>query len=192
MHPELGFKELRTSAKVADELESSDIESAATSDERAWSRIGEMTTVPASPSAPIWMHCPFWKQMMFHTNHKTKARCTPCGHDSHTAMALGAATLLAKEKFPGKVRFLFQPSEEIWRRGRNQRRTAHDRGRCNGRLDMVIALHVDPAARVGNIQISDGPSSGRSRFHGMHVFQAEVVTAQCRIIRLIRFTLRRT
>jgi len=27
-------------------------------------------------------------------------------------------------------------------------------------VDMVIALHVDPAERVGNIQISDGPSSG--------------------------------
>jgi len=49
-----------------------------------------------------------------------------CGHDSHTAMALGAATLLAQEKFPGKVRFLFQPSEEAGDEEGNQRCTAHD------------------------------------------------------------------
>ena len=35
-----------------------------------------------------------------------------CGHDAHMAIALGVATLLAEEDFPGTVRFLFQPSEE--------------------------------------------------------------------------------
>src|SRR5690625_6586234 len=39
-----------------------------------------------------------------------------CGHDAHTAIALGAATLLA-QSFPdgalnGTVKFLFQPAEE--------------------------------------------------------------------------------
>jgi len=30
-----------------------------------------------------------------------------CGHDSRVAMALGAAALLAREQFSGRVRFLF-------------------------------------------------------------------------------------
>ncbi len=83
-----------------------------------------------------------------------------CGHDSHTAMALGAATLLAQEKFPGKVRFLFQPSEEV---GDDQGISGAPRmieaGAMEG-VNMVIALHVDPSTPVGNIHISDGPSSG--------------------------------
>lgn len=37
-----------------------------------------------------------------------------CGHDTHTAMLMGAATVLAamKDDLPGTVMFVFQPSEE--------------------------------------------------------------------------------
>ena len=37
-----------------------------------------------------------------------------CGHDAHTAIALGVAALLAKHRaeLPGTVKFLFQPAEE--------------------------------------------------------------------------------
>jgi len=36
-----------------------------------------------------------------------------CGHDAHTAMGLGVAALLKNETFPGTVRLLFQPAEEV-------------------------------------------------------------------------------
>jgi amidohydrolase len=75
-------------------------------------------------------------------------------------MVLGVATLLVKEKFPGKVRFLFQPSEET---GDEEGISGAPRMIADGAMqgvDMVIALHVDPSQPVGDIQISDGPSSG--------------------------------
>jgi amidohydrolase len=83
-----------------------------------------------------------------------------CGHDAHTAMALGTATLLAKEKFPGTVRFLFQPSEEA---ADEENLSGAERMVAEGAMqgvDMVIALHVDPYSPVGDIRIESGPASG--------------------------------
>jgi amidohydrolase len=83
-----------------------------------------------------------------------------CGHDAHTAMALGVARLLKDEQFTGTVRLLFQPSEEV-ADGENMSgapRMIQD-GALEG-VDMVIAQHVDPATPVGVIRISSGPASG--------------------------------
>jgi amidohydrolase len=83
-----------------------------------------------------------------------------CGHDSHTAMALGAATLLVKEKFPGTVRFLFQPSEEI---GDDEGISGAPRMVADGAMegvDFVLAQHVDAVAPAGTIGIEAGPTSG--------------------------------
>jgi amidohydrolase len=83
-----------------------------------------------------------------------------CGHDSHTAMALGAAALLSREKFPGRVRFLFQPAEEVGDdEGISGAPRMIEAGALEG-VDFVIAQHVDPQAPVGTIAISAGPASG--------------------------------
>jgi amidohydrolase len=83
-----------------------------------------------------------------------------CGHDAHTAMALGTAALLSTEKFPGTVRFLFQPSEEAGDdEGVSGAPRMIEEGVMDG-VDAVIALHVNSAAPVGSILVDAGPASG--------------------------------
>jgi amidohydrolase len=83
-----------------------------------------------------------------------------CGHDAHTAMALGTAMLLAKEKLPGRIRFLFQPAEEVADEdGLSGAQRMAMEGAMQG-VDYVVAQHVDPASPVGQVAISAGACSG--------------------------------
>jgi len=160
MHPELGFQELRTAARVAEELEKLGY--------RVRQGVGR-TGVVADWGEPggrcIAIRADMDALPILEANEvpyksQNDGRMHACGHDSHTAMALGAATLLAREKLPGRVRFLFQPSEEA---GDEEGISGAPRMIADGAMegvDMVIALHVDPSTPVGDIHISDGPSSG--------------------------------
>jgi amidohydrolase len=79
-----------------------------------------------------------------------------CGHDAHTAMLLGAATLLSRQKLPGQVRFLFQPSEEVAdAEGISGAPRMIDDGALDG-VDVVIALHVDSSLDTGHMCVGDG------------------------------------
>lgn len=71
-------------------------------------------------------------------------------------MALGAAHLLSKEKLNGRVRFLFQPSEETAdEEGLSGAQRMEQEGAVIG-VDYVIAQHVDPTSPVGTIAINEG------------------------------------
>ncbi|MFC4910111.1 M20 metallopeptidase family protein [Actinomadura gamaensis] len=88
-----------------------------------------------------------------------------CGHDCHTAMLMGAATVLAdvRDRLPGTVLFVFQPAEEgppIDADGTAEKGGAAEM-RAEGALDdpsptMVYGMHVAPLPkgcvgyRVGN------------------------------------------
>jgi amidohydrolase len=75
-------------------------------------------------------------------------------------MALGAAQILAKEKFEGRIRFLFQPSEEAAdAEGKSGAMRMVEDGAMDG-VDYVIAQHIDPTEAVGTISIEAGPASG--------------------------------
>src|SRR5512141_2073895 len=160
MHPELGFRELRTSQRVAEELEKLGYRV-----RRAVGRTGVVADLGEPGGRCIAIRADMDALPILEANDvayrsQNDGAMHACGHDSHTAMALGAATLLAQEKFPGMVRFLFQPSEETGdEEGISGAPRMIQDGAMEG-VDMVIALHVDPATPVGSIHISDGPSSG--------------------------------
>ncbi|ADB52294.1 amidohydrolase [Conexibacter woesei] len=77
-----------------------------------------------------------------------------CGHDGHTAIALGAATVLASvsDELPGEIRFLFEHGEEALPGGASQLVAA---GTMDG-VDRVIGLHLWAWTPVGTIAIRPG------------------------------------
>ncbi len=72
-----------------------------------------------------------------------------CGHDAHTAMALGVTLALHrhKEQLPGNVRVIFQPAEEVLDGGSDQ--LIAD-GVLEG-VSAIFGLHVYPYLRTGEI-----------------------------------------
>ncbi len=72
-----------------------------------------------------------------------------CGHDAHTAVALGCALTLnsVKEQLPGNVRIIFQPSEEVLDGGSSQ---MIEDGALEG-VSAIFGLHVYPYLKTGQI-----------------------------------------
>ncbi len=79
-----------------------------------------------------------------------------CGHDGHTAIALGLATVLAahRHSLPGEVRFLFQHAEELSPGGAEEMVRA---GVMDG-VDEIIGLHLWASMPVGRIALIAGPA----------------------------------
>ncbi|HEX5809323.1 MAG TPA: M20 family metallopeptidase, partial [Anaerolineales bacterium] len=159
MHPEIGFELHRTSKIVADELEKMGYRvRRGVGKTGVVAEIGEGGRVIAIRADMDAL--PILEQNDHEYVSKNAGAMHACGHDSHTAMALGAALILSKEKLPGRVRFLFQPCEETTdEEGKSGAQRMSAEGAMDG-VDYVIAQHVDPLKPVGTIGINAGPSSG--------------------------------
>ncbi len=169
--PEVGFHELRTSAKVAEVLSSLGC--------RVRKNVGRTGVVgELGEGLPIVAIRADMDALPIQEDNQTEyASKIPgvmhaCGHDAHTAMLLGVAELLAAEKqLPGTVRFLFQPAEEV---GDDEGISGAPRmiqdGAMQGGVGMTLALHVSSHVSVGQIMIESGPASG-----GVDTFRASVL-----------------
>lgn len=159
MHPEIGFALHRTSKVVGDELEKMGYRvKRGVGKTGVVAEIGEGRRVVAIRADMDAL--PILEQNEYEYASRIPGAMHACGHDSHTAMALGAAWILSKEKLPGRVRFLFQPCEETTdEEGKSGAQRMAAEGAMEG-VDFVIAQHVDPLRPVGTIGISAGPNSG--------------------------------
>ncbi len=158
MYPELGFREIRTAAKVADVLTSLGYRvrtgvgrTGVVADRGEGHPIvairADMGTLPVQEANDI----PYASRIpgVMHA----------CGHDAHTAIVLGVATLLADEVFSGTVRLLFQPAEEVQdEEGLSGAQRMIQDGAMEG-VDFVLALHVDPSIPAGDVRLEAGPAS---------------------------------
>jgi amidohydrolase len=77
-----------------------------------------------------------------------------CGHDGHMAMLFGAARLFQENRnFPGEVRLIFQPAEEI-PPGGSERVIVE--GGLEG-VDAIVGMHIFTKHESGSIGFRSGP-----------------------------------
>ncbi|MDF1504138.1 amidohydrolase [Roseisolibacter sp. H3M3-2] len=122
-NPELGNRETRTAALVAEHLRKLGMEvrtGVATTGVVAvlkGGRPGPVVALRADMDAlPVTeqVDLPFASKVKTTYNGQEVGVMHACGHDMHVAMLLGAAEVLAgmKDRLPGTVKFIFQPAEE--------------------------------------------------------------------------------
>jgi len=152
--PEGGFQEFKTQKTVMDALDEIGIPYTT---ERTWvigliegAFPGETIAIRADMDALPLVEpegCPF------RSEHEGMMHA--CGHDAHTAMALGAAKVLngLKSKLHGNVKLLFQPAEET-EGGADPMVKAG--AMENPHVDRVYGLHVMPNLPVGVVETRTG------------------------------------
>jgi amidohydrolase len=122
-HPELGNRETRTAALVADHLRALGLDVRTGVGKTGvvgilkGGRPGPVVALRADMDAlPVTeqVDLPFASTARATWNGQDVGVMHACGHDNHVAMLMGAAEVLAglREQLPGTVTFLFQPAEE--------------------------------------------------------------------------------
>lgn len=105
--PELGFEEEKTSAYLAEALEK--LGYAVT---RGVGKTGVMGVIRGAEPGPVLMLRADMDALPFRNDDGSIEAVHACGHDSHCAMVLAAASELADRVRRGTLKILFQPGEE--------------------------------------------------------------------------------
>lgn len=160
-HPELKYEEHRTGDKVAAYLKALGLNV-----HRGLGQTGVVATIHGkgrsadNPGRSIGIRAdmdalPVQELNQFGHISTTPGRMHACGHDGHTTMLLGAATLLAQQPdFDGSVHLIFQPGEEG---GAGARAMMEDGLFTLFPCEAVFALHNWPLLPAGKMAVRVGP-----------------------------------
>ncbi|MBK8652989.1 MAG: amidohydrolase [Haliscomenobacter sp.] len=168
-YPELSNREFKTAEKVAAHLRSLGLEvrtGVAATGVVGILRTGkpgptialraDMDALPVTERAPV----PFASRVRDTYLDTDVGVMHACGHDTHMAMLMGAATVLTKMKgqLKGTVVFLFQPAEEGAPPGEKGGAglMVEEGVLDNPKAEVVFGLHINAQTEVGMIRFKPG------------------------------------
>ncbi|MDF1702657.1 MAG: amidohydrolase, partial [Planctomycetota bacterium] len=156
-HPELKYEETRTAALVDERLR--DLGYATRT---GVGRTGVVTTLEGAGEGPCVLLRADMDALPLQEQNEVAYASTKagvmhaCGHDGHTAMALGAARILRRVASPahGRIKLMFQPAEEG---GNGALAMIEDGVLEEPQVDAAFGLHLWNHLETGKVAITDGP-----------------------------------
>ncbi|MBO0947442.1 amidohydrolase [Fibrella sp. HMF5405] len=168
-NPELGNRETRTAGIIAAHLHALGIEV-----QTGVGKTGVVGILKGGKPGPVValradmdglpvterVDLPFKSMVTTEYNNQQTGVMHACGHDTHVAMLMGAAEVLAsmKSELKGTVKFIFQPAEEgapVGEEGGAQL-MVKEGVLENPKVDAIFGLHINSQTEVGTIKYRPG------------------------------------
>jgi amidohydrolase len=155
--PELGFQEVLTAAFVSEKLQEWGIPH-----QSAIAKTGIVAIIEGNGSGPVLAiradmdALPIQEENDVLYRSKHPGLMHACGHDGHTAIALGTAYHLSQHRhsFRGTVKIIFQPAEE----GPGGAKPMIEEGVLKDPdVDAIIGLHLWNNLPLGTVGVRSGP-----------------------------------
>jgi amidohydrolase len=175
-HPELGNRETRTAAIVAEHLKSLGLDEVRTGvahtgvvallkgglPGRVVALRADMDALPVAEEVDV----PFASKARAIWNGESVGVMHACGHDCHTAILMGVAEVLAglREHLRGSVKFIFQPAEEMPPKGEDggAKMMILEGALQDPAPQAIFGLHVTSRQNVGFLGYRPGPTMASS------------------------------
>jgi amidohydrolase len=175
-HPELGNRETRTAAIVAAHLRSLGFDDVRIGvahtgvvgllkgklPGRVVALRADMDALPVSEEVDV----PFASKVRAIWNGEQVGVMHACGHDCHTAILMGVATVLSgvRDRLRGSVKFIFQPAEEMPPKGEDggAKMMIQEGALENPVPQAIFGLHVTSRQSVGFLGYRSGPTMASS------------------------------
>lgn len=162
IHPELGFREIRTAGIVAKELETLGIEVT-----KGVGKTGVVGLLEGTRPGPTLLlrfdmdALPITEETGAEYASQNPGVMHACGHDGHTAIGLTVARMLHahREELAGTIKFCFQPSEEgnYGEEVGGAEMMMRDGVLDSPKVDMTLSLHLWNEKPFGWLGIAGGP-----------------------------------
>jgi amidohydrolase len=174
-HPELGNREVRTSALITEHLKALGLEV-----KTGVAKTGVIGILKGSKPGPVVAlradidalpvteetDIPFKSVVTTEYNGQQTGVMHACGHDTHTAMLMGVAEVLVsiRNELRGTVKFIFQPSEEGPPAGEEggAKLMVKEGALENPKVDVIFGQHISSGDNLGTFTYRPGGSAAEN------------------------------